>query len=353
MPKTYHRLTPRLAPALLSIVIPVYNEEAMIPILRNALDHFMSDFPIPLEVVLVNDGSSDESINLLMRWSETDRRIKVISLARNFGHQIAATAGFDFACGDAVVIMDADLQDPLETLHPMVSKYMEGYDVVYGRRVERQGESPFKRLSAFLFYRLMSFLIHPDLPRDVGDFRLVSRKCVNALNSMRETHRFLRGMITWVGFPQTEVAYVRKARAAGVTKYPLSKMLRLAWTAAISFSPLPLRVSFYMGLLLFLLAATQACNALIQMALGYPLVRGWTSIIFVNCLVGGGVLVGIGVLGEYVGQILEEVKRRPLYVVATEANTAAIPEQPDSIHRVELERLREAVAINETSRVNR
>lgn len=341
MPRTYHRLVPRRAPALLSIVIPVYNEEAMIPILRGAITRFMSDFQVGIEVVLVNDGSSDESINLLMQWAEADRRIKVISLARNFGHQIAATAGLDFARGDAVVIMDADLQDPLETIHGMVSKYMEGYDVVYGRRIERQGEGIFKRFTAFLFYRLMGVLIHPDLPRDVGDFRLVSRQCLTALNSMRETHRFLRGMITWVGFPQTEVCYVRKARAAGVTKYPVSKMIRLAWTAAVSFSPLPLRISFYMGLLLFLAGATQAANAMIRAALGLYLVPGWASLVVVNCLVGGGVLISIGVLGEYVGQILEEVKRRPLYVVAASANASPIQEQPESVHRVELERLSE------------
>lgn len=341
MPATYHLLKPRQAPSLLSIVIPVYNEEAMLPILRRELTAFMAGFPTGIELVLVNDGSSDESINLLMEWAAADRRIRVVSLARNFGHQIAATAGFDFARGDAVVIMDADLQDPLEVIGDMVAKYKEGYDVVYGRRLERQGETLFKRLSAWLFYRLMAMMIETALPRDVGDFRLVSRKCLTALNSMRETHRFLRGMVAWVGFPQTEVGYVRRARVAGVTKYPLSKMLRLAWNAAISFSPLPLRISFYLGGLLFLAGATQAINAMIRAALGLYLVPGWASLVVVICLVGGGVLVSIGVLGEYVGQVLEEVKRRPLYVVAASANAEAIPGEPESVHRVELERLSE------------
>lgn len=318
--RTYHRLTPRPAPALLSIVIPIYNEQEMIPILRPAMTAFIDSLPFPTRLVLVNDGSADESIRLLEDWASADRRIQVICLARNFGHQLAVTAGLDAAEGDAVVIMDADLQDPPEVVRQMVAEYQKGFDVVCGRRLARENETAFKKFSAWAFYRLMRKLVHKDLPADVGDFRLISRRCLDALKQMRETHRFLRGMAAWVGFAQTEVSYVRKGRAAGETKYPLSKMLKLAWGAAVSFSPAPLRVSFLLGLILFVAGITQAANAVIRSLAGLPMVPGWASLIVVNCLVGGGILVSIGVLGEYVGMIFEEAKRRPLYLVADQVN---------------------------------
>jgi polyisoprenyl-phosphate glycosyltransferase len=232
------------------------------------------------------------------------------------------TAGLDQAAGDAVVVMDADLQDPPEVVSAMLEEYRKGYDVVYGRRVSRAGESAFKRLSAWIFYRAMRLLVHRELPADAGDFRLVSRPCLDAVLSMRETHRFLRGMIAWVGFPQTSVPYARDIRVAGQTKYPLSKMLRLAWTAAVSFSPTPLRLSFWLGFLIAAIGMLEAANAVIRSMLGLYVVPGWSSMIVVTCLVGGAILVSIGVLGEYVGRIFEAIKERPLYLIASRVATA-------------------------------
>ncbi len=323
MPQTYHRLTPRSEPGLLSIIIPLYNEEDSLPYLRSELTSFLATLPYPSEVVLVNDGSSDASLDHLLEWASHDHRVRVLNLARNFGHQSAATAGLDHASGDAIVLMDADLQDPLKVILDMVSKYRAGYDVVMGKRVKREGESLFKRASAWLFYRLMSTLVLRELEPDVGDFRLVSRACLNALNEMRETHRFLRGMVCWVGFAQTTVSYIRQPRSGGVTKYPLRKMLLFAWTAAISFSPTPLRVSLGLGFLVALAGIVEGIYAVTRILLGLYVVPGWTSVIVVVCLIGGAILISIGVLGEYIGRIFEESKGRPLYIVATSANLAA------------------------------
>ncbi|MBY0504612.1 MAG: glycosyltransferase family 2 protein [Bryobacteraceae bacterium] len=332
MSQTYHRLQARGPLSLLSIVIPVYNEEAMLPLLRRAMTQFMDGVPFGVQLLLVNDGSSDASIMGLAAWAQADSRVKVIALARNFGHQIAVTAGLDYATGDAVVVLDADLQDPPEVILEMVERYRQGYDVVFGVREARAGESLFKRASAWAFYRLMRLLVHEDLPADAGDFRLLSRRCLDALRAMRETHRFLRGMGAWVGFPQIEVRYQRAARAAGETKYPLHKMLKLAWTAALSFSPAPLRISFLLGLALFVIGISQAANAFFRAIFGLPMVPGWASLMVVICLVGGGILVSIGVLGEYVARIFEEVKGRPLYLVSDTINLPRSADTP-SVHQ--------------------
>ena len=315
---TYYLIEPREFPETLSIVVTTYNEEDALPFLRKRLTAFVDALPCRAEIVMVNDGSSDASLKHLVEWAKADPRVWVLNLARNFGHQAAATAGLDAATGSAVVLMDADLQDPPEVITSMIEQYCKGYDVVYGRRTARVGESVFKRATAWLFYRLMRLLVHHDLPSDVGDFRLISRPCLNALLSMREMHRFLRGMVAWVGFPQTAVEYKRDSRVAGETKYPLRKMLALAWTAAVSFSPTPLRLSFGFGLVIAVIGMLQAVNAIVRTILGLHLVEGWSSIIVVNCLVGGAVLVSIGVLGEYVGRIFEATKERPLYIVASQ-----------------------------------
>lgn len=315
--QTRHLLQPRRLPKLLSIVIAVYNEEEALPFLRKRLTSFVDGLASRTEIILVNDGSSDESVSLLVEWANADSRVRVYNLARNFGRQAAVTAGLDESAGDAVVVMDADLQDPPEVVSAMLEEYCKGYDVVYGRRVSRAGESVFKRLSAWVFYRAMRLLIHRELPADAGDFRLVSRPCLNAVLSMRETHRFLRGMIAWVGFPLTSVPYARDIRVAGQTKYPLSKMLRLAWTAAVSFSPTPLRLSFWLGFLIAAIGMLEAANAVIRSMLGLYVVPGWSSMIVVTCLVGGSILISIGVLGEYVGRIFEAIKERPLYLIAS------------------------------------
>lgn len=327
MSATNHILQPRENPKLLSFVIPCYNEQDVIPLLRSELERFIPTLPCACEFILVNDGSRDRTLLLLDEWARSDARVKLIGFARNFGHQIAVTAGLDIARGDAVVIMDADLQDPPHVVHEMLARYRAGYDVAYGQRETRAGETIFKKFSAWLFYRLMRRLVHPDLPVDAGDFRLISRECLAALREMRETHRFLRGMVAWVGFAQTPVVYKRDARAAGETKYPLSKMLKFAWTAALSFSPLPLRVSLILGFMTALLGFTAGFYAVVVAFIHFfiphinmPYSTGWASIMTVTCLVGGAVLMSVGVLGEYVARIYDEIKARPLYLVSYRRN---------------------------------
>jgi polyisoprenyl-phosphate glycosyltransferase len=308
-------LTPRSDPKLLSIVMPFYNEEAIFPLLRPQLTKFLVSSPYPCEVLAVNDGSSDRTIDLLVDWSKADSRIKVLNLSRNFGHQYASTAGIDYAAGDAIVLIDADLQDPLEVIHQMVAEYKKGYDVVCGQRVARSGEGIFKKFTAWFFYRCMRVFFLKSLPPDVGDFRLISRRSLEDLRSMRELHRFLRGLVAWVGYPQICVPYHRQQRAAGETKYPLRKMIRLAWTAAVSFSALPLRLSFLGAAVMTVVAIEEAVRAFVEHFAGRT-VPGWTSLMIVLCLSNAALMIAVGILGEYVGRIYEEGKGRPLYVVA-------------------------------------
>jgi glycosyltransferase involved in cell wall biosynthesis len=312
----FHVLIERPDPQLLSLVVPVFNESAMMPILKKELTAFLDTLPMAVEVVFINDGSGDDSLAQLLTWAKEDHRIRVLGLARNFGHQVAVTAGLDVARGEAVVVMDADLQDPLAVIMQMLNQYRAGYDVVYGQRLSRQGETLFKRASAWAFYRFMQRFVHEALPIDAGDFRLISRPCLDAVRSMRETHRFLRGMMAWVGFPQTAVLFERPPRAAGETKYPLSRMLKFAWTAALSFSPAPLRIIFAFGAIVSAFGFGIGAYAVIRKLAGLPVEPGWTSLMVVINLIGGGILLSIGVLGEYIARIFEEVKDRPLYVVS-------------------------------------
>jgi dolichol-phosphate mannosyltransferase len=331
-------LQTRPDPALLSLVVPCYNEQESLPLLAAEVTRFVDAAPYPCEVILVNDGSTDRTIEFLVDWSARDHRIKVLSFSRNFGHQLAATAGVDYSTGDAVVLIDADLQDPLDVIHPMVAEYRKGYDVVCGQRSVRAGENLFKRATAWFFYRLMQTFFLKSLPADVGDFRLMSRRCVYSLTSMRELHRFLRGMVAWVGYPQICVRYERQARVAGTTKYPLSRMIRLAWNAAVSFSPLPLRMSFFAGAIMALLAIEEAVRALIAFNAGRT-VPGWTSLMIVLCISNAALLITVGILGEYVGRIFEESKGRPLYIVADAWNLAprSAPDAPDRAAQLEQE----------------
>ncbi|MCG6142068.1 glycosyltransferase family 2 protein [Leptospira mtsangambouensis] len=314
-------LESRNNPKLLTIIIPCYNEESVLPYLKDRLNRFLETLPTKTEVIFVNDGSDDDTIFQLVNWAKDDPRIQVVSLSRNFGHQIAVTAGMDYAKGDAIVIMDADLQDPPEVILEMLTKYREGYDVVYGQRMARSGESFFKKTTAWAFYRIMKILVHKDLPLDSGDFRLISRRCLDALNGLRENHRFLRGMNAWIGFPQTPVYYNRDPRIAGETKYPLRKMLKLAMNAAVSFSPLPLRFSLGLGIIVAIIGFAVGVYALFRafqhFILQMPIVYnpGWATIVTLICLIGGSILISIGILGEYVARIFEESKGRPLYVV--------------------------------------
>ena len=322
-PATQHLLRPRPQPAKLSIVIPIYNEAAVIRLLRSAIQAFERTLPSALELVLVNDGSTDRTLEYLAEWAATDADVKVLHLSRNFGHQIATTAGLDHATGDAIVILDADLQDPLWVIAEMIGRYCEGYDVVYGQRISRAGESACKRVTAWAFYRIMRAMVYDRLPADVGDFRLISRDCLDAVRQMRETHRFLRGMVAWVGFPQTAVPYERRPRVAGSTKYPWHKMLAFSLTAATSFSTLPLRLSMVLGALVGLLGLEEGTRALLAHFLGWYTVPGWASLTVVVSLIGSAMLMSIGVLGEFVAKLYEQAKGRPLYIVARAFNVDA------------------------------
>jgi dolichol-phosphate mannosyltransferase len=306
--------------------MPFYNEEEMFPLLRPRLTEFMDRSPYPCEVIAVNDGSSDRTIDLLVEWGQSDPRIKILSLSRNFGHQYASTAGIDHAAGEAIVLIDADLQDPLEVIHRMVEQYRNGYDVICGQRITRSGEGVFKKFSAWFFYRFMRAFFLESLPPDVGDFRLMSRRCVESLTGMRELHRFLRGMVAWVGYPQTCVQYERQPRGAGSTKYPFVKMFRLACTAAFSFSALPLRLSFAGAGVMTLIAVVEAIRAIVAHFAGRT-VAGWTSLMVVICLSNAALMIAVGILGEYVGRIYEESKGRPLYVVAQSWNVSRSPSE--------------------------
>lgn len=304
----------------LSLIIPIYNEEEVLPELDRRILFLLETLALDAEVILVNDGSKDKSQDLLHEMALREPRYKVLSFARNFGHQIAITAGVDVSRGDAVIVMDADLQDPPEVIHLMLDKFREGYDVVYGVRRSREGESFFKLVSAKIFYRVFAAMIPIKVPLDTGDFRLMSRRVVLALRKLRETHRFVRGMVSWVGYRQTAVEYDRAARFAGETKYPLRKMLRFAADGIASFSIFPLRLATYLGSLFAVLSVLYAIAALLTHSVFHATVPGWTTTVVLVSFLFSVQLVLTGVLGEYVGRIYEEVKGRPLYLVADRVN---------------------------------
>jgi len=311
---------------ILSLVIPIYNEEAIIPELDRRLRAFLSGVGTEVgdawEIIFVNDGSKDRSLTLLKDLAAAEPRYKVVSLSRNFGHQMAITAGLDRANGDAVVVMDADLQDPPEVVSQMIARWREGFDVVFGVRSRRHGETLFKKLTASVYYRLLRAMLGgASIPVDAGDFRLMSRTVVLTLRALREQHRFVRGLVSWVGFRQTAVPYDRPARFAGETKWPLRKMLHFAVDGITSFSTVPLRMATWLGLLAGLIAMGGVGWALYSKIFG-GVVRGWTTLMILVGLGSSAQLLMTGILGEYVGRIYEEVKRRPLYVVDGEINLA-------------------------------
>ena len=302
--------------SLLSVVIPCFNEEEVIGETIDRLLYFCNKTEnINIELIFVDDGSKDNTLVLLKKISETDNRVKIISLARNFGHQVAVTAGIDSTNGDAVVLIDADLQDPPEVIGDMIHKWREGYDVVYGTRTDRAGESAFKRATAKSFYRLLNKLSDVPIPLDTGDFRLMSRKVVDVLKNMPEKDRFIRGMVGWVGFKQTGVLYKREKRFAGESKYPFRKMLRFAIDGILSFSSKPLKISVWIGLLCAFLALTGIISVIYLRVFTNTWVEGWTALMIAILFMGGIQLVSIGILGEYIGRIYNESKRRPLYTV--------------------------------------
>jgi dolichol-phosphate mannosyltransferase len=329
-------LHPRTDPEVLSLVIPVYNEEEALPYLRKSLTEFANKLPCRVEWVIVNDGSRDASYSILTEWAIMDARVKLIDLARNFGHQAAVTAGLDHAIGEAVVVMDADLQDPPELILEMLEKYREGYDVAYAQRTKRLGETAFKRLTASWFYKVMQKFIHKDMPANTGDFRLMSRVAVDALSHLREGQRFLRGMIAWVGFSQIAIPFERPARIAGKTKYPFYKMLKFAWEAILSFSSAPLKMAMLLGFFVFWFGIGYGIYAFLRAAIYHDLVPGWATLVILQSLIGGTILLCLGVIGEYIGRIYDEIKQRPIYIVQDYANIAVdnIPHRAIGINQV-------------------
>ena len=300
---------------LLSVVVPCYNEEEVIPITHNRLIFVLEEITPQFELIYIDDGSQDETPNHLRQLQQHDQRVKVVFLSRNFGHQMAITAGLDHVSGDAVVLIDADLQDPPEVIKEMVNRWYEGYDVVYGVRTDRQGETPFKLWSAKAFYRMMNRLSDVPIPLDTGDFRLMDRRVVEALKIMPERDRFLRGMVSWVGFRQVAVSYQRSPRIAGVSKYPLFKMIRFAADGILSFSLVPLRIAIWVGLLTVALSFLGILYALFVRLFTLSWVPGWTISFIAILFIGGIQLIFLGVIGEYIGRIYREDKRRPLYLV--------------------------------------
>jgi glycosyltransferase involved in cell wall biosynthesis len=310
----------KLGPTL-SVVVPIFNEEETIDELHQRLQAFFARLGESWEVVFVDDGSVDRSLSMLRSLTASEPRYRVVSFGRNFGHQIAITAGVDYAEGQAVVVMDADLQDPPEVVAEMLEKWREGFDVVYGVRTKRLGESFFKKVTAKIFYRVLRLMLGFEIPVDTGDFRLMSRPVVLTLRSLRERHRFIRGMVAWVGFRQTKVFYERQGRFAGETKYPLSKMVRFAIDGITSFSIVPVRLATWLGLFAGAAAIGIGVWALVQkLTGGSEVVIGWTTIMMLIAAASSAQLLMMGVLGEYVGRIYEEVKSRPLYTVQEELN---------------------------------
>lgn len=301
---------------ILSVVVPCFNEEEVISETFKRLNSFCQELRgLDIEIIFIDDGSKDKTRELLKKYAAEDDRIKVICFARNFGHQIAVTAGIDAAVGDAVVLIDADLQDPPEVIHQMIDKWKDGYDVVYGTRTERPGESAFKLATARGFYRLLNKLSDVPIPLDTGDFRLMSRAVVDTLRAMPERDRFVRGMVSWVGFKQTALPYKRAERFAGQSKYPLRKMLRFATDGILSFSTKPLQMSVGVGMISAVIALMGIAYALFLRVFTSTWVEGWTALMIAVLFIGGVQLVCIGILGEYIGRIYNEIKNRPLYVV--------------------------------------
>lgn len=300
-----------------SIVAPIFNEVGNIRELYRRINEVMHGIGEPWELVMVNDGSTDGSDEVMQElFSKDSQHVRVVNFARNFGHQMAVTAGMDYASGQAVILIDADLQDPPELIKDMVARWHEGYDVVYAVRARREGEGWFKLLTASFFYRLLYKITDVNIPLDTGDFRLMDRRVVDAVESMREKHRFLRGMVSWVGFRQVGIEYTRSKRHSGATKYPLRKMLRFAWDGITGFSYFPLQLATYLG---FVIAALSLVAIVVVIYLrafttAEPLEGQATTLVMVLFL-GGVQLISLGIIGEYLGRTYNEVKGRPLYII--------------------------------------
>ena len=300
----------------LSIVVPAYNEEHVLPIFVERIRDVLEKIGVSWEIVFANDGSRDSTAALLLQFHLTDPRIGFVSLSRNFGKEIALTAGLDHARGSAVVVIDADLQDPPELISEMMARFNEGFDVVYARRAKREGETALKRVTASAFYRVINVLADRPIPRDVGDFRLLSRRALDALLQLREQHRFMKGLFSWVGFRQTEIVYTRAPRAAGSTKWNYWRLWNFSIEGITSFSIRPLQIASYFGFFVAILSVVYGSIFVFRtIVYGNP-VAGYPSLLTIMLFLGGVQLISLGIIGEYIGRIFNETKNRPLYIVA-------------------------------------
>ena len=299
----------------ISVIIPVYNEEKNIQNLYDRLTQVMENLKITYELIFINDGSSDASIGLIKVLAKKNKEVKYIDFSRNFGHQIAVTAGLDKTIGDAVVIIDADLQDPPELINEMYEKRKEGYEVIYAKRKKRKGESFLKLWTAKIFYRLLSKLTSISIPVDTGDFRMIDKKIVEVLREMPEKNKYLRGQISWVGFNQTFVEYNREERQAGTTGYTYRKMLNFALDGITSFSDVPLKVVTYFGFFVSIIAFLVSIYALIVKLVWNDSVAGWSSLMIAILFIGGIQMIAVGIIGEYLSRMNHNIRNRPLYII--------------------------------------
>lgn len=314
LPQSTATNDPTVPPPTYSVIAPIFDEAEILPLFYERIVGVMETIGEPFELILVNDGSQDASLALMQKLQQADGRVRVVDFSRNFGHQAAITAGMAYARGDAVIIIDADLQDPPEVIPELITQWQAGAEVVYAQRVKRAGETPFKRASAALFYRLLRRMTAVEIPADTGDFRLLDRRVAEVLRALPEHHRFMRGLAAWVGFRQVAVPYERQERIAGQTKYPLRKMIRLAVDGMTSFSYVPLRLATNLGFLLAFLSLVGIVIAVILRLLHHEIV-GQASTLILVLLLGGVQLIFLGILGEYLGRIYDEVRGRPLYIV--------------------------------------
>ncbi|MBD3378152.1 glycosyltransferase [candidate division KSB1 bacterium] len=306
---------------VISIVVPILNEKTIIPVFYERAIKVINQIDAQFEIIFIDDGSTDGTLDVLKDFGCQDNRIRILSFTRNFGHQAAITAGLDYSRGDAVIIIDGDLQDPPELFIEMIKKWREGFYVVYAKRKKRKGETLFKKTTAKIFYRFFQIFTDITIPLDTGDFRLLDRKVVNAVKGMKESHRFIRGMVSWVGYSQIGIEYERDERFAGDTKYTLAKMVRFASNAIFSFSDKPLRLATIMGLSASFIGLVMILWGLYsKFYLSQSTVRGWTSVFISILFLGGIQLFTLGIMGEYIGRIYDEIKNRPMYLVSEKVN---------------------------------
>jgi len=299
-----------------SVIVPLYNEEAVVQDSYKRIREVMDTTGESYEIIFINDGSKDSTYQKVREILKKDKNVKLISFSRNFGHQSAITAGMDYCTGQAVIVIDADLQDPPEVMLKMIEKWKEGYEVVYGKRIKRKGETLFKKATAKIFYRILSKTTDVEIPIDTGDFRLIDRKVCDALKAMPERNRYVRGLISWLGFRQTGVEFVREKRLAGETKYSMKKMFKLAWDGITAFSNAPLKLATYIGVSISAVSFLYLLVVICQKLFTDTTVQGWASLVAISLFFNGVILIVLGIIGEYIRRIYDEAKGRPIYIIS-------------------------------------